>query len=183
MKTRESADILHLGCGEDYHNDAWNVDANPDVNPDAVYNLDELPWPWQSESWDTIRAFHLFEHLEDIEAALRESQRLLQPGGHLILKLPIGNDALADPDHTWGNGFPWTWRTPEFYTGKRHWDIDVGLQVVNRRVDIWSHAPTIWRRGVYKLLWGWRMQRHGPGEWCFNHGGVSGEFTIVFQKP
>lgn len=183
MSTREAASILHLGCGEDYHTDAWNVDANPDVNPDEVYNLNEFPWPWEAESWYIIRAYHLFEHLTDMETALRESERLLRPGGFLVLKLPMGNDAVADPDHEWGNGFPWTWRTPEFYTGKRHWDVDVGLTVHNRDVRMWSHKPTIPQRGFRQAIWEWRLHRSGPGEWCFNIGGMSGEFTVVFQKP
>ena len=180
---REDARILHLGCGQDYHSDAWNVDAVPEVNPDEVYNLEELPWPWESESFDTIRAFHLFEHLEDIEAALRESERILKPGGYLMLKLPMGVDATADPDHIWGGGFPWTWRTPKFYTGKRHWDVDVGLRVVNRKVNVWSHRPTRFQKGFDQAIWEWRLLRRGPGEWCFNLPSASGEFTVVFQKP
>lgn len=180
---RDKADILHLGCGEDYHEDAWNVDAVPDVDPDEVYNLEELPWPWKSESWDTIRAYHLFEHLKDIQAALRESARLLRPGGNLILKLPMGNDAYADPDHTWGGGFPWTWRTPEFYTGKRHWDIDVGLYVTNRRLDLWPIHQTKLQKAIAKAWWHYLLRRRGAGEWAFSLSQMCGEFTVVFEKP
>lgn len=180
---RRDFDVLHLGCGEDYHEDAWNVDAVGEVDPDEQYNLEELPWPWESETFDAIRAFHLFEHLDDMEAALRESERILRPGGTLALKLPMGNDAIADPDHDWGGGNPWTWRTPEFYTGKRHWDIDVGLEVEYRDCELWSLGPTWIQQGFMQSVWEWRIARNGCGEWCFSLPRMSGEFTVVFRKP
>lgn len=179
----EISDILHLGCGEDYHEDAWNVDVEPSVNPDEVYNLEELNWPWPDESFGTIRAFHLLEHLEDMEQALRECERILRPGGTLIVKVPVGVDAISDPGHKWGNGNPWTWRTPLFYTGHRHWDVDVGLEVRNRNVELWSVAPTTFKKGFMQSIWEWRKARNGCGEWCFSLPQMSGEFTVVFQKP
>lgn len=181
--SRADSDILHLGCGEDYHTDAWNVDAIPAVEPDEVYNLDELPWPWESESWGVIRAYHVFEHLDDIEGALRETARLLRPGGFLELKLPMGIDAVADPDHSWGDGHPWTYRTPEYYTGKRHWDVDVGLRVYNRDCDVYSVAPRRFKRGFMQLIWEWRKLRSGVGRWCFALPQMGGEFTVIFKKP
>lgn len=181
--SRSSNDILHLGCGEDYHEDAWNVDAVASVNPDEVYNLNELPWPWDSETWDVIRAYHVFEHLEDMEFALRESERLLRAGGYLDLKLPMGVDARADPDHSWGGGNSWTYRTPKYYTGKRHWDLDVGLEVHDRQCDLWSLAATRFKKGFIQSIWEWRKARNGPGEWCFALPQMAGEFTVIFKKP
>lgn len=182
MTNMRDYNVLHLGCGEDYHEDAWNVDAVPNVDPDEVYNLNELPWPWDGESWDAIRAYHVFEHLDDIEAALREAARLLRPNGKLVLKLPMGNDAVADPDHTWGKGNPWTWRTPLFYTGERHWDVDVGLDVYNRQVDIWPLHATQPERVFWKGVWTAKLWGFGPGEWAFSLPQMSGEFRVVFLR-
>lgn len=180
-KNRADMDVLHLGCGEDYHADAWNVDVVADVDPDEVYNLNELPWPWAGESFSEIRAYHVFEHLDDIEAALREAVRILEPGGKLELRLPMGNDALADPDHTWGAGNQWTWRTPLFYTGERHWDIDVGLSVADRTVNIWPLHPTNAERAFWKGVWTAKLRGSGPGEWVFSLPQMSGEFRVVFE--
>jgi len=182
MSGKYDADILHLGCGEDYHQDAWNVDAVPDVNPDEVYNLEELPWPWPDNEFAVIRAYHLFEHLSDIEAALREAHRILTPGGRLKVKVPIGIDAIADPDHEWGGGNPWTWRTPLFYTGERHWDTDVGMDVRHRDVRLWSHSPSRLTQAADRFMIDAKMFRHGPGEWCFGLPNTSGEFTVVFRN-
>lgn len=180
--TMRNADVLHLGCGDDYHDDAWNVDVVPSVNPDQVVNIDEYPWPWPDASFREIRASHVFEHLSDMEAALRESARVLEFGGRLTLRLPMGNDALADPDHTWGGVHPWTWRTPLFYTGARHWDVDVGLRVETRAVDVWPLYGSRWRRLLTNALWHYRLTTTGPGEWCFELTPMSGEFTVVFRK-
>lgn len=178
------ADVLHLGCGEDHHHDAHNVDAVAGVDPDEVVDLDERPWPWPDETFHHVRANHVLEHLADMEGALRECARVLSPGGVAVVTLPMGLDARADPDHTWGHrGEPWTWRTPVFLTGDRHWDRDVGLVVETREVTVWSHAPERPLAGVKTEWWTWRLDRYGAGAWCFGLAGMSGEFTVVFRKP
>lgn len=175
----EYPDTLHLGCGEDYRAGEWNVDAVASVDPDEVVDLDETPWPWPDATFRYIRAYHVLEHVADIEAALRESARVLQPGCRLVVKLPVGLDAIADPDHK----HVWTWRTPEFYCGKRHWDRDVGLRVLSRDVSLWPAGQENPLAALDKLRWSLRRLFDGPGPWCFNQSGSSGEFTVVFEKP
>lgn len=171
---------LNLGCGEDYHPDAHNVDNQPAVKCDERVDLADYPWPWDDETFDAIRAFHVLEHLDDVEAALRECARMLRPSGVLITRWPIGADAIADPDHE----HVWTWRTPEFYCGKRHWDTDVGLTVSSRSVTLWPAGQedrllSLWDKARIRI----RMAMQGPGPWCFVASGVSGEFVVTFRKP
>lgn len=178
--------ILNLGCGTSQDDDAWNVDAIPAVDPDEVVDLDEYPWPWPDETYQSIRASHVLEHLADMPGALEECARLLCPGGYLVAKLPMGVNAIADPDHTWGvdgrPGKPWTWQTPEFYCGKRHWDRNVGLEVETKHVDMHCHLNGV--AGAWKRArWERQLRTHGPGEWCFSLSCMSGEFTVVFRKP
>lgn len=169
--------ILNLGCGEDHHPDALNVDASPAVEPDEVVDLDELPWPWESGAFDTVRAYHVLEHLDDLDAALAEIARVLRPGGTLVVKWPMGQNELADPDH----GHRWIWDTPLYYCGERHWDVDVGLEVVHRSVDLDVHVNGLvgW---VYKTALSEYHRRHGPGRWAFGLPATSGEFTVVFER-
>lgn len=176
---RVAPDTLHLGCGEDYREGWHNVDYVPSVDPDEVVDLDKYPWPWGDGSFETIRGSHVFEHLEDVEAALRECERILEPGGRLIVTVPVGVDARADPDHN----HEWTWRTPTFYCGARHWDTDVGLDVVDRRVDIWSHRRPPRLARLITRYWTWKIRRYGAGAWCFSLPAMSGEFTTIFERP
>lgn len=48
----------------------------------------------QSDYFDVITLFHVFEHLVDIEKELLEIRRLLKDGGELILEIPHARDFL-----------------------------------------------------------------------------------------
>lgn len=177
----ESYQKLNLGCGTDQRQgEEWlNVDVVSECDPDVVVDLNSERWPFADSSAEHIFAAHVFEHLEDIEQGLRECARILEPDGTLEIHLPIGLDMRADPDHNPWN--EWSWRTPEFFTGKRHWDIDVGLTVVDRDVSLWVQQPGIFG-WLQKQKIRWLRERHGPGEWCFGLESVSGEFRVVFEK-
>lgn len=179
----EEYDTLRLGCGTDTVADHWNVDVTACDGVDECWDLDETPWPWADDSWQHIVANHVFEHLESIEAALHECARVLVPGGTCTVRLPMGRDAYADATHRWGErGLPWTWRTPEFFAGERHWHADLGLRVADREVDVWSVHPLPWIRSLQQRYWSLKLTRHGPGEWCFDLAPMCGEFTVVFEK-
>lgn len=173
--------ILNLGCGDDHHEDAVNVDNIESVNPDQLVDLDSVPWPWDDDSVDTIRAYHVFEHLDDVDAALRESERILRRNGTLVVKWPVAMNQLSDDTHK----HMWTWKTPVNKT-KNHWDSGVNLRVDRRDVTLWSWAPGIllklqWAKfRLFKRLW-------GPGAWCWRppgptFGPFGGEFTVVFRR-
>jgi SAM-dependent methyltransferase len=170
-------ELLHLGCGEDYREDFLNVDVDDSVNPDHVIDLNDTPWPFPDEEFRHILARHCFEHLDDLHAALRECTRLLRDGGTVKIALPMGLDQRADQTHQ----HDWTWRTAEFATGVRHWDDDVGLELVEREVTLWSQLPG-WERRLYQTYLDRRLDKYGPGEWCFGMPAVSGEFEITYRK-
>ncbi|TQQ78581.1 class I SAM-dependent methyltransferase [Halonotius terrestris] len=180
-RTAPPVDILHLGCGDDTIPAAWNVDKRATDATDEVWDLSERPWPWPDGSFDMVVANHVVEHLDDIHAALCECARVLAPGGELTVRVPVGNNARADPDHSWGGGQPWTWRTPTMHCGARPWDRDCGLEVTDRDVELHSHAPAA-AAAAQRLKWWVYRRLGGPGEWCFEQPG-SGEFTVRFQKP
>lgn len=175
--TGPASDKLHLGCGENYRERWHNVDAVEAVSPDEVVDLNETPWPWPDGSFLRIDAEHVIEHLDDTEAVLRECARVLRPHGRLHVTVPMGLNAIADPDHT----TVWTWQTPEFYCGARHWDVDVGLSVVDRSVSMHSLYHDVPSQAVSTAVWQVRKAIQGAGEWCFNQPAMSGEFTVVFE--
>jgi len=169
--------VLHLGCGEDIHSDAHNVDQVDLPGVDQTLNLNEIPWELPRDYFYEIRAYHVFEHLDDMERTLRECAELLVEGGVLTVKLPIGQNAIADPDHE----HVWIWDTPLYYCGERHWDVAVGLNVKSRDVVLHTHLNGV-AGALSKTLTTVYERLHGQGRWMFDVPFSSGEFTVVFQK-
>lgn len=170
------ASTLRLGCGTDTRPDQHNVDINPLDGVDEVVDLDVAPWPWTDDAYSRIVAEHVFEHLADVEATLRECTRVLEPGGRLVTRWPVGYDARADPDHE----REWYWATPERYCGTQHWDTDVGLSVVDRDVSLETlQHGVLWH--LHQAYLDAKLRRYGPGPWCFVEPGVRGEFEVIFR--
>jgi predicted SAM-dependent methyltransferase len=85
---KPSSPLMHLGSGSNYVKGWVNVDvAGADVNID----LTARPLPFFDNCFEAVVSQHLIEHL-DLEtetfALLRESLRVLKPGGELWLSTP-----------------------------------------------------------------------------------------------
>lgn len=84
------------------------LDINPDHKPDVVWDLNERPLPFGDDTFDSIRAFEVLEHLgrqgdyRTFFAEWEEWWRILKPGGHIIGTSPHWSSAWAwmDPGHT-----------------------------------------------------------------------------------
>ncbi len=81
---------LNLGAGTDIHPDAVNVDKRNLPGIQVVQDLDAHPWAIAGQ-YDTILALDIFEHLEDVPAAMDECWRLLAPDGTLVIRGPTSN--------------------------------------------------------------------------------------------
>jgi glycosyltransferase involved in cell wall biosynthesis len=81
---------LHLACGHDYDENYINVDfyAPPDAKCDVRFDVQKLPY--DDNSVDEIKAFHIIEHFHffEIQEVLKEWNRVLKPGGRLYLETP-----------------------------------------------------------------------------------------------
>jgi SAM-dependent methyltransferase len=70
---------------------------------DVVHDLNEPPWPFKDNSFDSIVAIHLIEHLKDLIYFMEECHRIIKPGGTLYIETPnAGSDPdleFADPTH------------------------------------------------------------------------------------
>lgn len=88
---------LHLACGHDYKEDYLNIDLYPveGVVTDAQFDVAILPY--DDNTVDEIRAFHIIEHFDwhQGQRTLEEWYRVLKPGGRLWLETP---DFLASCD-------------------------------------------------------------------------------------
>lgn len=88
---------LHLACGHDYQPDYINIDFYPveGVRTDAEFDVSTLPY--DDNTIDEIRAFHIIEHFDWYQGqrTLEEWFRVLKPGGRIWLETP---DFLASCD-------------------------------------------------------------------------------------
>jgi len=100
-------DILNLGAGNKPVENAINHDLHLDpLRPwvSVAWDLNDLPWPWENDSFDLIVACAVFEHLRNtLIETVNECWRILRPGGVLHMKLPYWNSdtAYRDPTHYW----------------------------------------------------------------------------------
>ncbi len=98
---------LNLRCGNNPQSGGFvNHDFvlhRPEI--DIVHNLNEIPWPWEDNSWDLVRAFHALEHLKiDLITSLNECWRILKPDGILNIQYPVVGKSPTiydDPTHRW----------------------------------------------------------------------------------
>lgn len=97
--------ILNLGCGNDAMEGAVNHDRTKHAPwVDIAHDLNAMPWPWDDDAFDIIKAWAVLEHLHcDRLAIIDECWRILKPGGLLVAKLPYWNSEEAHDDitHYW----------------------------------------------------------------------------------
>lgn len=88
--------------------DLTTLDFDESSSPDVLWDLNDLPLPFEAESFDEIHAYEILEHVGqqgDWKTFFRqfdEFYRLLKPGGHFFATTPAWDSmwAFADPGHT-----------------------------------------------------------------------------------
>jgi SAM-dependent methyltransferase len=98
---------LALGGRSEWHH-LTTLDINPHHHPDLVWDLTQLPLPFEADSFDEIHAYEVLEHTgaqgdyKFFFAQFAEFWRILKPGGVLIGTCPsrLSPWAWGDPSHT-----------------------------------------------------------------------------------
>lgn len=91
---------------EEWSRPLVTCDMDPSCGPDVLLDLDGNNLPFQDDSFDEIGAYDILEHLgrqgdwRGFFDEFSEYWRVLKPGGHMSVLVPVGADALADPGHT-----------------------------------------------------------------------------------
>jgi len=103
-----SSRIKKVHCGNYQWENLTTLDINPDHKPDVVHDLEELPLPFEDESFDEILAFEVLEHigkLGDYKFFFNQwtdFYRLLKPNGIFVGSCPLWNNiwCFGDPSHS-----------------------------------------------------------------------------------
>lgn len=140
---------LNLGCG----NKPLEHFVNHDLTKHAPYvamahDLNELPWPWEDDQFESVVALSVLEHLyHSLLVSMNEIWRITEPDGLVIVKLPYWKAEISwdDPTHIHKAGKhlmhqfdPTTRRGQQygFYT-PRKWEIIEGKFNDQRSSLIW----------------------------------------------
>ena len=94
---------LVIGAGEKHHKDATHIDIRESAKPDIVHDLNERPWPIDSESVHYVIAEDIIEHLDDVVSIVEEIHRILEPNGKVYITTAhyMHENSWHDPTHKW----------------------------------------------------------------------------------
>lgn len=134
---------LNLGSGREKMEGWVNLDCAPEVNPDTLFNLNELKlrheWlatspiggirprlPFDDNTFDEMLMSHLLEHLPNPLAVMEELWRVAKPGCLLTCRLPYGgsDSAFEDPQHC----RQYFLQSFEYFSQPCYWRADYGYR-------------------------------------------------------
>lgn len=131
---------INLGAGS-LPEPGWvNVDGVALEGIQVVHDLDVGPWPFEDDVAERIKAFDIYEHVNNWRLFMSECHRILEPYGVLFIHTSYykNPDSFRDPDHKrflheqsfdyWVPGTYLNSRYGPAYAGSRHFEkIDVHL--------------------------------------------------------
>lgn len=144
-----SARVLDVGCGIKKYPGSIGVDRNPDSNADVLCDLDRFPYPFRDDSFDSLRAIHVIEHVSDVIKTMEEFHRLVRPGGRILLVTPHYTDfsSFCDPTHRWHlNSFSFR------YFGENNAGFGYYSRVRLREISTRVKLLALWRYLGFELL-------------------------------
>jgi len=91
---------LNLGCGNDIKQGWINLDVAVLPGVDVIHNLNELPLPFDDNSFDEILCQDVLEHVS-LTPLIKEIHRILKAGGVLNIRVPhfTSRNNFIDPTH------------------------------------------------------------------------------------
>ena len=95
--------VLDVGCGDKPYA-SWLTAADEhvgiDVTPGPAVDLVIEPgrrWPLDDERFDAVLCLQVIEHASDVDHILAEAERVLAPGGRLVVTVPFAYNEHGEP--------------------------------------------------------------------------------------
>lgn len=104
---RNDKQIHWKGVPETFQN-LTRLDIDPDCKPDVLWDLNNIPLPFEANAFDEIHACDILEHVGQqgdwrfFFAQFTDFWRVLKPGGYLVGACPMWDSPwmFGDPGHT-----------------------------------------------------------------------------------
>ncbi len=95
--------ILDIGCGKHKLPGSVGLDIVPLDGVDVVHDLNQFPYPFPDNTFDSIRLIHVLEHIQSIPRTMEEIHRIARHGAEVNIETPHYTDASSwqDPTHLW----------------------------------------------------------------------------------
>ena len=100
---------IDIGCGPNKLPGAFGVNGHSFPGVDQVFDFDTSPWPIPDNSFDSLRAIHVIEHVASTKTFLKEIHRIAKPGAEVLIETPHFSwvDSWSDPTHLWHFSSDW----------------------------------------------------------------------------
>lgn len=103
MKENAKMKKLNVGCGKNYRKGWTNLDIDPIVKPDVIFDLKKIEKDkktlFKNNTFDLILLSHIIEHFFDPNPILEEMYRICKVGGIIEIKVPYGDNGYNHIDH------------------------------------------------------------------------------------
>jgi len=91
---------LHLGCGSTKIQNFVNVDKNPNVSPNIIWDLNHYPLPFNDDTFEIVIAISIIEHLDNFFSIMGEIHRVTKKNGIVLILVPHFSSLSANTDPT-----------------------------------------------------------------------------------
>ncbi len=95
--------VLDIGCGKrKAEPEAIGIDMSADSAADKIWDLNQYPWPLESDQFTRIYMSHIIEHLADPMRGMAEVYRVARNGANVFVVTPhfSSHNSFVDPSHT-----------------------------------------------------------------------------------
>ena len=99
--TKKTSKKLNIGCGSDIKEDHINIDFMKLEGVDVVHDLNKFPWPFKSNTFESIFASHVLEQVDDLVKVAKEMHKISKKGAKVSIRVPPFSCGVSyrDPTH------------------------------------------------------------------------------------
>lgn len=174
-------DVLDVGCGPD----PIQLPAPSKVTPWDIEQGDaQYLATIQDESFDVVCGSHVLEHVHDPAIAIQNWSRVLRPGGHCYILVPIYSIYEKQRDFQFGSSFQARFNPDH----KTSWDIISVEKPLNHEHYDFKRIVEIGKSAELHLidlrmeLDGFHWERWNDHDWdSTQHGGLA-QLCIIYHK-